>query len=109
MAPSASIHRPPTPPEGDAPEPSLQEKINTKLVQSGEKDRLKQYLRERLIETGWRDELKSKCRAIVQERGIKHVTVDELSREITPIGRAMVSDSIKAELLKQIRSFVNPN
>lgn len=32
------------------------------LIESGEKERLKELLRERLIECGWRDELKAQCR-----------------------------------------------
>jgi hypothetical protein len=32
------------------------------LIESGEKERLKELLRERLIECGWKDEMKSYCR-----------------------------------------------
>jgi hypothetical protein len=32
------------------------------LIESGEKERLKELLRERLIECGWRDEMKALCR-----------------------------------------------
>ena len=42
----ASVNRPPTP-EGN--EPTLQESIHAKLIQSGEKDRLRALLRERLV------------------------------------------------------------
>eukprot|EP00976_Prorocentrum_cordatum_P084465 1185658-Prorocentrum_minimum.AAC.4 len=69
----ASINRPPTP-EADDHEPTLQETINAKLVQSGEKERLRQLLRERLVECGWRDELKAKCRVIIKQRGLSNVT-----------------------------------
>lgn len=34
------------------------------LIESGEKERLKELLRERLIECGWRDELKAQCRLV---------------------------------------------
>lgn len=77
-----------------------------KLIQSGEKERLKALLRDKLIECGWRDELKAKCRAIVQRRGKDSVTVAELVEEITPVGRSKVPDFIKAELLSQIRSII---
>lgn len=36
----------------------LKNSINQKLVETGEKERLKDMLRERLTECGWRDELK---------------------------------------------------
>ncbi|XP_078447231.1 transcription/mRNA export factor [Wolffia australiana] len=110
----ASITRPPTP-DGDdgaegAPvsdmEPTLQEKINIKLVESGEKEKLKELLRERLIECGWKDEMKALCRAYARQKGRNNVTVDDLIHVITPKGRASVPDSIKAELLQRIQTFL---
>lgn len=94
-------------PSHDKEQLSLQEGINARLVQSGERERLKQLLRERLIECGWRDELKEQCKRIVKERGFENITTDELAREITPMGRATVPDAVKAELLANIRSFLN--
>jgi hypothetical protein len=32
------------------------------LIESGEKDRLKQLLRRKLQECGWRDDIKERCR-----------------------------------------------
>ncbi|EFJ38067.1 hypothetical protein SELMODRAFT_164290 [Selaginella moellendorffii] len=101
----ASLHRP-----GEdlhkRDEPSLQEAINLKLVESGEKEKLKDLLRERLIECGWKDELKAQCRAFTRKRGRSNVTIDELVRAITPKGRALVPDDVKAELLQRIRTFL---
>ncbi|KAL5717594.1 Transcription and mRNA export factor eny2 [Ranunculus cassubicifolius] len=107
-----SINRPPTPDaeeeeeEDQEPELTLQEIINIKLIESGEKERLKELLRERLIECGWRDEMKTLCRAHTRKRGRNSVTVDDLVHAITPKGRASVPDSVKAELLQRIRSFL---
>ncbi|KAL2652914.1 hypothetical protein R1flu_021042 [Riccia fluitans] len=104
----ASINRPPTP-DGDedkGAEPTLQEIINIKLIESGEKERLKELLRERLIECGWRDELKAQCRSFTRKKGRSKITVDEIIRNITPKGRAMVPDTVKAELLQRIRAFL---
>ena len=44
-----------------------------KLVETGEKERLKELLRQKLIECGWRDELKEYCkgaRALLAPRKI---------------------------------------
>lgn len=103
-----SINRPPTPDTEDDQEhqPSLQEIINIKLIESGEKERLKELLRERLIECGWRDEMKALCRAFARKKGRNNVTVDDLVQVITPKGRASVPDSVKAELLQRIRTFI---
>lgn len=104
----ASINRPPTPDhdEETKPEPTLQEIINIQLIESGEKEKLKELLRERLIECGWKDEMKAQCRAFTRKKGRSSVTVDELVHAITPKGRSSVPDSVKAELLQRIRSFL---
>ncbi|XP_031384809.1 transcription and mRNA export factor ENY2 [Punica granatum] len=104
-----SVNRPPTPEAEDGRQDqhlSLQEIINIKLVESGEKERLKELLRERLIECGWRDEMKELCRSFVRKKGKNNVTVEDLINVITPKGRASVPDSVKAELLQHIRSFL---
>ncbi|KAF3334999.1 transcription and mRNA export factor SUS1 [Carex littledalei] len=103
-----SITRPPTPDgdEGPQTEPSLREIINIKLIESGEKEKLMELLRQRLIECGWRDDMKSLCRAYARKKGRNNVTVDDLIHVITPKGRASVPDSVKAELLQRIKSFL---
>ena len=73
--------------------------INQKLVETGEKDKLKELLRNKLIECGWRDELKAYCKDVIKNKGLEKITVEELVAEITPRGRATVPDAIKAELL----------
>ncbi|KAF5457391.1 hypothetical protein F2P56_021495, partial [Juglans regia] len=104
----ASVNRPPTPDVGDTQEkqPTLEEIINIKFIESGEKERLMELLRERLIECGWKDEMKALCRAFVKKKGRNNVTVDDLVHLITPKGRASIPDSIKAELLQRIRTFL---
>ncbi|EXC33358.1 hypothetical protein L484_010767 [Morus notabilis] len=76
------------------------------LIESGEKERLMELLRERLIECGWKDEMKALCRQFVKKKGSNNVTVDDLIHVITPRGRASIPDSIKAELLQRIRTFL---
>ncbi|AQK98611.1 E2 protein isoform 5 [Zea mays] len=46
------------------------------------------------------------CRAYARKKGRNNVTVDDLIHVITPKGRASVPDSVKAELLQRIRSFL---
>ncbi|CAM5108393.1 unnamed protein product [Natator depressus] len=96
--------------------------INQKLIETGERERLKELLRAKLIECGWKDQLKAHCKVIfisqedksksskqrdvIKEKGLEHVTVDDLVAEITPKGRALVPDSVKKELLQRIRTFL---
>lgn len=93
----------------------VKERIAQKLVDSGEKGRLKELLREKLAACGWRDEMKAYCKGsgclqeagltlgtranglllvasvggaeVIRNKGIDQVTVEDLVEEITPKGR----------------------
>ncbi|ESN92064.1 hypothetical protein HELRODRAFT_181843 [Helobdella robusta] len=80
--------------------------INQKLIESGERERLKELLRTRLIECGWRDQLKLHCKEIVKQKGLENITVDDLVSEITPRARSLVPDEVKKEMLQRIKAFV---
>ena len=84
----------------------LRTSINHKLVESGEKERLKDHLRMRLIECGWRDKLKLHAKEVVREKGLERIKLEELVKEITNKGRAEVPDSAKRELLMKIKDFL---
>uniref|UniRef100_T1ISW1 Transcription and mRNA export factor ENY2 n=1 Tax=Strigamia maritima TaxID=126957 RepID=T1ISW1_STRMM len=92
--------------ERRAREANMKTVISQKLIESGEREKLRELLKTRLIECGWRDQLKAHCKDIVKKRGAEHVTLDEIVKEITPQGRAMVPDSVKRELLQRIRTFL---
>ena len=77
-----------------------------RLIETGEKDRLKELLRQKLIDSGWRDDLKEYCKEVIRNKGLEKITVDELVAEITPRGRATVPDDVKTELLQNIRKFL---
>lgn len=89
----------------------MKERISQKLVESGEKERLKELLRQKLIDCGWRDEMKRHCKGasvslvieylccdlswwftllhteVIRNKGIDQVTVEDLVEEITPRGK----------------------
>ena len=67
----------------------IRETIMAKLVETGEKDKLKDMLRDRLQQCGWRDELKEYCKDVIRKKGLERVTVEELVADITPQGRGM--------------------
>lgn len=80
--------------------------IHQRLVQSGEKEKLKEHLRCRLIESGWRDQLKIHAKEVVRQKGLEKVKLEDLVKDITPKGRALVPDSVKRELLAKIKQFI---
>lgn len=43
---------------------------------------------------------------MVKQKGLEHITVDDLVAEITPKGRSLVPDNVKRELLQRIRTFL---
>ncbi|CAF1167229.1 unnamed protein product [Rotaria sordida] len=81
--------------------------LNAKLIESGEREQMKQFLRQRLMEYEWRDQMKAYCKEIVKQRGLENLTVDELVQEITPKGRALVPDTIKKEMLTRLRQYLS--
>eukprot|EP00003_Mantamonas_plastica_P003064 TRINITY_DN1248_c0_g1_i2.p1 TRINITY_DN1248_c0_g1~~TRINITY_DN1248_c0_g1_i2.p1 ORF type:complete len:105 (-),score=29.50 TRINITY_DN1248_c0_g1_i2:96-410(-) len=83
--------------------------INQKLVESGEKEVLKELLRTRLVECGWKDDMKSYCKELIRSKGLDSVTVDDLVQESLVRGRATIPDNLKSELLTRIRSFLAEN
>ncbi|KAJ0065805.1 hypothetical protein NL108_000030 [Boleophthalmus pectinirostris] len=111
-------------------ETRLKASVNQKLTEMGERERLKELLRAKLTECGWKDQMKAHCKDVIKEKGLEHVTVEDLVAEITPKGRgnsplfqkskkdfeylirfpsfaAMVPDSVKKELLHRIRAFLS--
>lgn len=44
--------------------------------------------------------------ALIRSKGDQQLTVEELTSEIQPHGRATVPDEVKADLLQRIRRFV---
>ncbi|KAL0094267.1 hypothetical protein F4703DRAFT_1817461 [Phycomyces blakesleeanus] len=108
---------------------SEQEKIRASVerqfVESGEKDRyvlniwlyqilisrfrLLQLLKERLTDFGWNDRLYAHCRETILNRKLENVTLDKLVNEASDYGRNTIHDSIKKEVLANIREFLDEN
>ena len=87
-------------------DPAEKTTIEQRLVETGEKERLKEHLRTRLTESGWREELKLHAREVVRTRGLNNIKHEDLVKEITPKGRALVPDVVKKELLIKIQAFL---
>mmetsp|Transcript_118784 Transcript_118784/g.222062 ORF Transcript_118784/g.222062 Transcript_118784/m.222062 type:complete len:113 (+) Transcript_118784:117-455(+) len=79
--------------------------LNQKLVQTGERDRIKEYVQTTLNDCGWREDLKKHCIEFIKQKGIEKVTIQEITSEIAPRARATVPDNLKTELFNRLRSF----
>merc|ERR1711918_338970 len=77
--------------------------IEKKLDESGEKEKLEEYLRQKLVECGWKGELKKHCIEIIRQKGLDKINLEDLVEELLPKGRAMVPTKIKEDLLSRIK------
>jgi enhancer of yellow 2 transcription factor len=65
----------------------VRDTIMAKLVETGEKDRFKEYLREKLHSSGWQNELKEFSKDVIRRKASEKISVEELVAEIIPHGR----------------------
>ncbi|VEL09910.1 unnamed protein product [Protopolystoma xenopodis] len=87
----------------------IRAKINDLLVQSGERNRLKDYIESRLIENGWTEKVKSACKDYIRGKGVDNITVEEVVNAIAPSARQVVPIEIKQEVLEMLRKFLIQN
>jgi enhancer of yellow 2 transcription factor len=95
-----------TPEERKKREDLIRDVIMAKLVESGEKDKLKEFLRERLALVGWQDEMKEFAKDVIRRKGTEKISVEELVTEIIPHGRSTIPKDIKDDLLQRVRNFL---
>mmetsp|Transcript_14219 Transcript_14219/g.17035 ORF Transcript_14219/g.17035 Transcript_14219/m.17035 type:complete len:108 (-) Transcript_14219:99-422(-) len=84
----------------------MRSRIEEKLVQEGEKEKILDLLRKRLIESGWRDQLKKHCSEIIRNKGQDKITIDDLAKEIMPMGKAKIPQKVKEEMLERLQKFL---
>ena len=73
------------------------------MEESGEKEKLEEYLRQKLVECGWKDELKKHCIEIIRTKGLDKINLEDLVEELLPYGRSKVPVKIKEDLLGKIK------
>mmetsp|Transcript_108065 Transcript_108065/g.149329 ORF Transcript_108065/g.149329 Transcript_108065/m.149329 type:complete len:114 (-) Transcript_108065:36-377(-) len=95
--------RPPTP--GQEKLPLDFGVLSKKLDETGEKEKLKEYIKQTLAESGWREEMKKHCVEHIQNKGVEKVTLEDITAEIAPRGRATLPDNLKTDLLNKLRAF----
>jgi len=78
-----------------------------KMIERGEKDRLKELLKARLLESGFNDRILLLCKNFVRNRGVDSVNIDDIFNYVTPEARKIVPDSVKRELLNNIKQFIS--
>ena len=80
--------------------------ITKKLVESGERDRLREILLKRLEDTGWREDVEQKVKKYGEKHGIENVQLEDIIQELAPKASSLVSDDIKHDLKKHIQTFL---
>ncbi|KYR02300.1 hypothetical protein DLAC_01132 [Tieghemostelium lacteum] len=84
----------------------LRSTIHQRMIESGERERLKLLLKNKLVEGGWRDEVKTLCREYIKNN--ENVKLSDLCASITPQAKKKVPPQIKQDLTKRIRKFLGP-
>ena len=82
----------------------IDQSILKKLVESGEKDRLRSKLSEKLMDSSWREDVRDQCREIIKKN--QDITLEELVHEMTPRSCDLVPHQIKKNLEKDITTFL---
>jgi len=82
-----------------------QSALNQKLRETGEREKLKEYILNNLNECGWREDLKKHCIEFIQAKGIEKVTIQEITSAIAPQARASLPEDLKTDLFNQLRNF----
>ena len=89
----------------DKYEQQLREDILRKMINSGEKERLRELLRLDLMESNWPDDLKNETRRLIDAKQ-SDLKLEELIALLTPASRAVIPLDIKSDFLKRIRAMV---
>mmetsp|Transcript_7854 Transcript_7854/g.18325 ORF Transcript_7854/g.18325 Transcript_7854/m.18325 type:complete len:113 (+) Transcript_7854:62-400(+) len=79
--------------------------LNQRLTETGERDRIKQFVVTTLNECGWREEMNKHCIEIIKAKGAENITVEDIMSELAPFARTSVPDSLKTQLLSRLREF----
>ncbi|CAE7648645.1 ENY2 [Symbiodinium pilosum] len=79
--------------------------LDLKLEETGERERLKQYIISHLNESGWREDLKKQCVEFIQNKGVEKVTLEDMISDIAPKGRAAIPEKLKVEVFNRLRTF----
>ncbi|CAG8603723.1 5584_t:CDS:10 [Paraglomus brasilianum] len=87
----------------------LRKTVNKILVATHTKKRLKSILTTKLTECGWKRDLKKRIKESIKAKGIHNATVDQLENDWLQYGRKSVPESIKVDLLRRIKEFIDNN
>lgn len=87
----------------------VKQKIQQKLIESGEYARLRESLSARLAESGWKEEIKRLCQEAIRTRGTENVSIEELVEEVAPRAKAIVPPKVRRRTLEAVQRFLVEN
>lgn len=90
-------------------ESDAEETIHRQLVESGERERLREKFGRQLQESGWWDQVRAEIKDTISNRGYTNVNVEDLVQEIMPKALAMVPAKSKQDLTKDVKRFLSEN
>merc|ERR1719195_1693041 len=87
-------------------ETKVRSQAKDRLIETGKMEELKNLLKKRLVQSQWRDKMKQHCKELIKSKGVKQITVASLTEELTPLARQLVPNSVKQEILGELRKFI---
>jgi enhancer of yellow 2 transcription factor len=87
-------------------EAQRKEDINRRLIESGEKERLKEEFRQELERSGWHDKIRRRCQDFISGKSLSEISNNILIDEIRKSAKADITDEMKSGLLQRIKSFI---
>lgn len=87
-------------------EAQRKEDINRRLIESGEKDRLKEEFRRELETCGWHEKIRKRCQDFIAGKSLEEISNNILIDEIRKSAKSDITDEMKSGLLQRIKSFI---
>ncbi|CEG74714.1 hypothetical protein RMATCC62417_09879 [Rhizopus microsporus] len=76
--------------------------VNQLFVDSGEKEKLLQWLEKRLAETEWNEQLNAYCREMVRTKHMENATFEQIYEEVEDYANCMYNKNIQAIALLNV-------
>ncbi len=86
-------------------EADANESLERMMVESGERDRLREKLRRHLEDSGWREQVKMHIREVAADRG-HGILMEDLVQEVAPRANEMVPDRARRDLAAAVQKFL---
>jgi len=84
---------------------NLRQLLSQKLIESGEEEKLKEYVSRQLIDCGWKDQTTQQCKEIINKKGMD-LTVEDLIGEVSGPAIDQIPSALRDDLLVKLKDLL---